>query len=105
MDILTQWQIEYCAGSPMPLSFRIQASQYFQEYYNQIKINNPQSKIIVSNSTIYRIIEGKFDETEVSKNLYYSFSKIKKGLLYFAKKDRHYNSDITLIIANPLRST
>ena len=105
MDILTQWQLGYCAGSKMPMEFRKKASEIFQDYYNQILTDHQEfMNVLEAPQQLFRVLSGHFDPKLVCEDLYYSFSGSAAGIMNFARKDRYLLTDLTLIITRPNQS-
>lgn len=100
-DIYKKWKTQYCAGSPIPLCFRTEASQHFSFVFNNKDKNYNSCKY--QKQFIYRVIATPYEGKLISfDNLYYSFSTDIQGVKNFAVHDKNIRSDLFLIIAKPI---
>ena len=87
-EICEKWQSLYCAGHPMPKSFRKEASEYFSQIFK----NNTKkaTKLRHYNSPIFRVATIlHYDSLLNFDDLYYSFSSNLQGVKQFAIKDKN----------------
>lgn len=100
-DIYKKWKTQYCAGSPIPLYFRTEASQHFSFVFNSKDKNYNSCKY--QEQFIYRVIATPHEGKLISfDNLYYSFSADIQGVKNFAIHDKNIRNDLFLIIAKPV---
>lgn len=102
MNIIDEWQSQYCSGSKMPIDFRKSASKVFADIYvNADKEELLEYKLKECNNILYRAISCNKYESERKlinfDNLYYSFSNDLYGLKEVIKCDRYLRSDILII--------
>lgn len=102
-EICRDWKSLYCAGSPIPKSFRQEASEYFNKIFTS---NLPRLQNFKYNkSDIFRVVKTPYKgKLLYFDDLYYSFSAEINGVERFAIKDKNVRFDLFLIIANPLEA-
>ena len=103
-SIIERWIDEYCAGSIIPKTFRVEASFWFDKTFELCQ-KQSLNNIIDANEIIYRIQTLHADDDCVIKcdDLYYSFSNDLYSLKQVVKKDKQLKSNLIIIEYKPLR--